>query len=63
MHNIESDSDDELPSGWEEKPTEDGSVYFVKYVFFFNYKFFAYVTSNLFAYVRGVRQCEKQFNC
>ncbi|XP_026315434.1 WW domain-containing oxidoreductase isoform X2 [Hyposmocoma kahamanoa] len=29
MHNIESDSDDELPSGWEEKPTEDGSVYFV----------------------------------
>lgn len=32
MHNIESDSDDELPSGWEEKPTEDGSVYFVKYV-------------------------------
>lgn len=30
MHNIESDSEDELPPGWEEKSTEDGNVYFVK---------------------------------
>lgn len=30
MHNLDSDSEDELPPGWEEKPTEDGNVYFVK---------------------------------
>ena len=30
MHNIDSDSEDELPPGWEEKSTEDGNVYFVK---------------------------------
>ncbi|XP_063530857.1 WW domain-containing oxidoreductase [Cydia strobilella] len=29
MHNLDSDSEDELPPGWEEKSTEDGSVYFV----------------------------------
>ncbi|KAJ2950168.1 hypothetical protein O0L34_g11525 [Tuta absoluta] len=30
MHNdMESDSEDELPPGWEEKSTEDGNVYFV----------------------------------
>ncbi|XP_075974265.1 WW domain-containing oxidoreductase [Anticarsia gemmatalis] len=29
MHNIDSDSEDELPPGWEEKSTEDGNVYFV----------------------------------
>lgn len=29
MHNLDSDSEDELPPGWEEKPTEDGNVYFV----------------------------------
>lgn len=31
MHNIaiESDSEDETPSGWEEKSTQDGNVYFV----------------------------------
>ncbi|XP_041988525.1 WW domain-containing oxidoreductase-like [Aricia agestis] len=29
MHNIDSDSEDELPSGWAEKSTEDGNVYFV----------------------------------
>lgn len=26
----DSDSEDELPAGWEEKATEDGNVYFVK---------------------------------
>lgn len=31
MHNaVDSDSEDELPPGWEEKSTEDGNVYFVK---------------------------------
>ncbi|CAH2076852.1 unnamed protein product, partial [Iphiclides podalirius] len=29
MQNIDSDSEDELPPGWEEKSTEDGNVYFV----------------------------------
>ncbi|XP_039751508.1 WW domain-containing oxidoreductase [Pararge aegeria] len=30
MHNtLDSDSEDELPPGWEEKSTEDGNVYFV----------------------------------
>ncbi|XP_050668741.1 WW domain-containing oxidoreductase isoform X1 [Leptidea sinapis] len=29
MHVIDSDSEDELPPGWEEKSTEDGNVYFV----------------------------------
>ncbi|KAM3963715.1 LOW QUALITY PROTEIN: WW domain-containing oxidoreductase [Aphomia sociella] len=29
MQNLESDSEDELPPGWEEKSTEDGNVYFV----------------------------------
>ncbi|CAH1646503.1 unnamed protein product [Spodoptera littoralis] len=29
MHHIESDSEDELPSGWEQKSTEDGNVYFI----------------------------------
>ncbi|KAG6445734.1 WW domain-containing oxidoreductase [Manduca sexta] len=29
MHNIDSDSDEELPQGWEERATEDGSVYYV----------------------------------
>ncbi|CAK1540685.1 unnamed protein product [Leptosia nina] len=30
MHNvIDSDSEDELPPGWEEKSTEDGNVYFI----------------------------------
>lgn len=29
MHNLESDSEDELPPGWEEKSTEDGNVYFI----------------------------------
>ncbi|CAB3223181.1 unnamed protein product [Arctia plantaginis] len=29
MHNIDSDSEDDLPPGWEEKSTEDGNVYFV----------------------------------
>ncbi|CAD0199976.1 unnamed protein product [Chrysodeixis includens] len=29
MHNLDTDSEDELPPGWEEKSTEDGSVYFV----------------------------------
>ncbi|GBP18402.1 WW domain-containing oxidoreductase [Eumeta japonica] len=29
MHNIDSDSEDEIPPGWEEKATEDGNVYFV----------------------------------
>ncbi|CAH4029370.1 WW domain-containing oxidoreductase [Pieris brassicae] len=28
-HVIDSDSEDELPSGWEEKSTEDGNVYYV----------------------------------
>lgn len=31
---MDSDSEDELPPGWEEKSTEDGNVYFVKYVYF-----------------------------
>lgn len=31
MQNVlDSDSEDELPPGWEEKSTEDGNVYFVK---------------------------------
>lgn len=30
MHNIDSDSEDELPAGWEEKSTQDGNVYYVK---------------------------------
>lgn len=29
MQNIDSDSEDDLPPGWEEKSTEDGNVYFV----------------------------------
>ncbi|XP_072938841.1 WW domain-containing oxidoreductase-like [Epargyreus clarus] len=29
MHNLDSDSEDELPPGWEEKSTDDGNVYFV----------------------------------
>ncbi|KAJ8721338.1 hypothetical protein PYW07_002113 [Mythimna separata] len=29
MHNIDTDSEDELPSGWEQKSTEDGNVYFI----------------------------------
>lgn len=29
MQNIDSDSEDDLPSGWEQKSTEDGNVYFV----------------------------------
>ncbi|CAH0714584.1 unnamed protein product, partial [Brenthis ino] len=29
MHNLDSDSEDELPPGWEEKSTEDGNVYFI----------------------------------
>ncbi|XP_059055509.1 WW domain-containing oxidoreductase [Achroia grisella] len=29
MHNLESDSEDDLPPGWEEKSTEDGNVYFI----------------------------------
>ncbi|XP_028169074.1 WW domain-containing oxidoreductase isoform X2 [Ostrinia furnacalis] len=29
MLNFDSDSEDELPAGWEEKSTEDGNVYFV----------------------------------
>ncbi|CAK1600778.1 unnamed protein product [Parnassius mnemosyne] len=29
MHNIESDSEDDLAGGWEQKSTEDGNVYFV----------------------------------
>lgn len=29
----DSDSEDELPPGWEERATLDGSVYYVKYVF------------------------------
>jgi len=27
----DSDSEDELPPGWEERATADGRVYFVKY--------------------------------
>lgn len=30
----DSDSEDELPPGWEERATLDGSVYYVKYVLF-----------------------------
>ncbi|CAG9785741.1 unnamed protein product [Diatraea saccharalis] len=29
MHNIDSDSDDDLPGGWVQKSTEDGNVYYV----------------------------------
>ncbi|KPI92886.1 WW domain-containing oxidoreductase [Papilio xuthus] len=29
MHNLDSDSEDELPPGWVEKSTDDGNVYFV----------------------------------
>ncbi|KAF9423080.1 hypothetical protein HW555_001384 [Spodoptera exigua] len=29
MHHVDSDSEDELPSGWEQKSTEDGNVYFI----------------------------------
>ncbi|XP_026732605.1 WW domain-containing oxidoreductase [Trichoplusia ni] len=32
MHNIDSDSEDELPAGWEEKSTQDGNVYYVNTV-------------------------------
>jgi len=28
----ESDSEDEMPPGWEERTTRDGCVYYVKYV-------------------------------
>ncbi|CAH2991111.1 unnamed protein product [Chilo suppressalis] len=29
MHNLDSDSDDDLPGGWVQKSTEDGNVYYV----------------------------------
>jgi hypothetical protein len=31
----DSDSEDELPPGWEERATVDGSVYYVKWVHFY----------------------------
>lgn len=41
----ESDSEDELPAGWEERTTLDGRVYYAKFVEFSkkfqeNYEFF-----------------------
>jgi hypothetical protein len=32
---MDSDSEDELPPGWEERVTVDGKVYYAKYVSFF----------------------------
>lgn len=29
---VETDSEDEIPSGWEERTTLDGRVYYVKFV-------------------------------
>lgn len=31
MNIPDSDSEDELPPGWEERVTSDGSVYYAKY--------------------------------
>ena len=33
MELLDTDSDEELPSGWEERVTTDGRVYYAKYVF------------------------------
>lgn len=51
MHNIDSDSEDELPPGWEEKSTEDGNVYFVKYVLNQYNRPFIYTITTLYCYV------------
>jgi len=29
---FDTDSEDELPAGWDERSTEDGKVYYAKYV-------------------------------
>lgn len=35
----DSDSDDELPSGWEERANNDGNVFYLKYLTIFIFQF------------------------